>query len=86
MDTFASFTSSLDAPARSGAALIPSDVTPLPVLTRAVYIGVAGNLSVELADGDVVAFQNLPAGTILPIRVAKARATGTTAGGLVALW
>jgi hypothetical protein len=33
-----------------------------------------------------VVFQAVAAGTLLPIRAARINATGTTAGGLIALW
>lgn len=86
MDTFKNFHSSLESPARCAVAVVPSDTVPLPRVTRALYVGEGGSLCVEMVDGAVVVFRNLPAGTLLPVRVSKVRAGETTAGAIVGLW
>lgn len=59
------------------------EVNPIP---RALYVGVAGNLTVRLMnDSADVLFVGVPAGTVLPIRPQYVRASGTTAGSLVGL-
>jgi len=86
MDKFSDYPTSLTAPARDGAAVVPSDTVDLAVLPRAIYVGQTGNLSLRLAGGQTVAFQNVQAGSFLPIRAKGVNVTGTTATGLVALW
>ena len=43
-------------------------------------------ISAELASGTQVTFTAVPAGMILPLRLRKIRASGTTAQNIVALW
>jgi hypothetical protein len=71
----------------SGFAVTPSDTVDIRpnVVSDALYIGGAGNLSVVMADGQTTALAGVPVGTILPIRVTRVRATGTTATNIVAL-
>ncbi len=66
------------------AAITLSDSTELAP-TRSLFIGVGGNLKVTTAYGTDVTFQNVVAGSILPIQVIKVWSTGTTASGIVAL-
>jgi hypothetical protein len=73
-------------PARRLFAIVPNDNLDLPYLTTAVYVGVKGDLSViDSTSGAIIPFVAVPAGSILPIRVARVRATGTTAGALVGM-
>lgn len=64
-------------------------VTPdvyLPATSRALYIGVSGNLSVKMSgDGSDVIFPNVPVG-ILPVEVTRVNSAGTTASGIVSMW
>lgn len=54
----------------------------LPV--GAIYVGVAGNVSVIPADGSTaVTFVGLNAGQMVPVLVKALRASGTTASSLV---
>lgn len=85
-DTFASHQPGLTAPAAGAYAVTPSDSTPLAVVPRAVYVGSAGSLSAVMLSGETVSFAALQAGMIYPLRLRQVRATGTTAGGLVALY
>jgi hypothetical protein len=50
-----------------------------------LYVGVAGDLTVKMASGDVVKFTALSAG-FQPIQVLQVYATGTAATDIVALW
>jgi hypothetical protein len=52
--------------------------------SRAVYVGVAGNLVVIMANGQTVTFENMPVG-IHPISIVKVLNT-STAASLVALY
>ena len=86
MDNFSNFPTTPISPARSAIAVIPGDDIDLPNVTRAIYIGQAGDVSVHMADGDQVVFRGLPAGSLLPIRVIRVTGTSTTAGSIIALW
>ena len=56
--------------------------------TRAIFVGGAGTLSVVLASGNTVSFTvgANAIGFVLPFRVARVNATGTTATLIVALY
>ena len=68
------------------AAVTPSDTTDLANVTRGVYVGGAGDLTVINAAGVTITFKAVPVGTLLPIRVSRIKATLTTASNLIALW
>ena len=74
------------APASNAAAVTPDDSNDLSDVTRWLYVGGAGELTAVMDDGATAVFAAVPAGTLLPIRVSRVMATGTTAGDLVALW
>jgi hypothetical protein len=64
-----------------------SDTTVFVQPTRALYIGGAGNITVDMADGGPpIPFVGVQGGTILPIQVTRIYATGTTATSIVALY
>jgi hypothetical protein len=69
----------------SATAVVPSDTAEIP-LTRALYVGGAGNLAVTMSDGATVTFTGLTVGTILKIAVQQVKATNTTATNLLALY
>jgi len=72
-------------PAHSAVAITPSDSTSIPV-TRAIYVGVTGNIAVKMAeDENTLTFANVPVG-ILPIQVSQVLSTGTTATTMIALY
>lgn len=76
----------ITAPARRGFAITANDATDLAAETRAVYVGVAGDLAVVLSSGDEVSFAGLAGGTLLPVRARRVKATGTTATQLLGLY
>ena len=76
----------LTSPADNAAAVTPSDSTDLAYNSRALYIGGAGNLAVTMAGGGDVTFTGIPAGSILPVRVTRVKATSTTATSIVNLY
>ena len=51
-----------------------------------LYVGLAGNLTVETVGGDVVQFTGVPTGSFIPVQVLKVMSTGTDAQNIVALW
>ena len=86
MDKFSDYPTTLVAPARDAQAVTPHDTNELPVLPRAIYVGQTGDVSARLAGGQSVVFANVQAGSVLPVRARGINQTGTTAGGLLALW
>lgn len=72
------------ASAYGAAAVTASDATIIPT-TRALYIGVTGNIAVRMANGDLPTFANVPVG-VFPIQVDKVLSTGTTASSIVAMY
>lgn len=76
----------VDAPAREYSVVTPHDTTNLSKLSKALYIGGAGNVVAVDIDGNTCEFTAVPAGTVLPIRVKRVNATSTTATSIVALF
>lgn len=70
--------------AHGAVAVTPSDATIIPV-TRSLYVGVAGNLAVRMADGQTVTFVSMAAG-FAPLQVDKVLLTGTAATDIIALY
>ena len=67
---------------------VPSatDVNGNALTPRGVYVGVAGDLTVDMADGITsILFKNVPVG-VFPIAVSKIYKTGTGASSLVFLY
>ncbi len=72
-------------PAHDADEITPNDNAELPGgLSRAIYVGEPGNLSVMLGNGKVVTFMNASAG-YHPIRAIRVMAA-TDAGGIVAIY
>lgn len=82
---FGTLSSGLDAPASGGTTITPSDVTVLSQPSRAVWVGVAGNLAVRMHDGTSLTFVGVSAGSLLPLRVDQVLSTGTTASSIVTI-
>ena len=66
-----------------GAAVSLSDTTA--VAFDALYVGVVGNVKVDMKNGAALTFVAVPAGTVLKVRVVKVYSTGTTASSIVGL-
>ena len=82
---YTGFSASLEAPAQYAVAVTPDDDNDLAHVSRALYIGGAGDVSLVTAAGDTATFTGLPAGFVLPVRTSRVRETGTTATGIIAL-
>lgn len=76
----------LTSPADNLVAITPSDSTDLANVSRAIYVGGAGNLVVTPYGGGSNVTLAVVAGAVLPIRVSRVLSTGTTATGLVNLY
>jgi hypothetical protein len=74
-----------DPPAHA-AVVTPDDNASLTVISRALYVGGAGNLRILMAGGQTVTLAGITAGSLLPLRVDRVLATGTTATSIVAFW
>ena len=74
------------------AAVTPSDTSNIPSINGGVnngcilYVGGAGNVKVLTTGGDEVTLFSAQAGLVIPVKVLKVFATGTTATNIVALW
>lgn len=67
-------------------AIAPSDTVDLAKHVDSIYMGGAGDVKVNMIDGTTVTFKAVPVGTILPIRVSRVYATGTSATLMVGLY
>jgi len=84
-DPYAELSASLTSPASGAFAIVPHDTNSLPQTTRALYVGIGGDLTVEMHWGGVISFANLPDAALLPVRVNKVLAA-TTAASIVGLY
>lgn len=75
----------LDGPAIHGFGITPNNDVALAEVTRALYVGTAGDVAVLLMSGSSITLTNVPAGTLLPLRVQRVLATGTSATSIVGL-
>jgi hypothetical protein len=80
----------VDAPARMAALVAPHDTNDLPQYAKALYIGVAGDLTIvpagdTSANGTSVLFTNVPVGWF-PVQVRRVLDTGTDADEIVAVY
>lgn len=85
-DFFKNHSRGLSSPAESAQAITPDDAADLATTPRALYVGQAGDLAVTMLGGETVVLGAVPAGALLPLRVTRVRATGTTAGRILGLW
>lgn len=84
-DNHATLFEGLTAPADNAEAVTPSDSVSLVNVSRALWIGGAGNITVIMKDGTTVLFSGIQAGTWMPLRVSQVKATGTTATLIVSV-
>lgn len=75
----------IEHPATNAESVTPDDNNDLTKVTRSVYIGGAGDMKVDMADGGTVTFKSIPSGTILPIRVSRVYSTDTSASEIIGL-
>jgi hypothetical protein len=72
-------------PATYAVAVSPDDNNDIAYVSRAIYVGGAGNLEVVMLEGQTVVFSGIAAGTLLPIRVTRVKSGNTTATLILAL-
>lgn len=61
----------------------PNDGSDMALTTRALWVGVYGNVKVTTAEGDTVIFVGVQG--LLPVRAARVWANGTTATNIVGM-
>jgi hypothetical protein len=66
--------------------IIPNNEAVLTKPTTAIYVGIDGDLKVDLVGGTTVTFKSLVGGVFHPIRATKVYATGTTARDIVGVY
>ncbi len=71
-------------PASLGAEVIPDDTVALPIASKRLWVGGAGNISLVTVGGATVVYSGVPAGSYLNVRAAQVSATGTTATNIIA--
>ena len=87
IDMFKTHNRSLTSPPEDAMAVVPGPADgSLSHLTRALYVGVTGNLALRMQSGATVTLMDVPAGTFLPLRVEQVLSDGTTADGIVGFW
>lgn len=87
VDPYRAASRSIGDPAERSFAVTPNDSNDLTESTRGLWVGAAGNLSLMLVgDTAAVVFVGVQAGSLLPLRVKRVRATGTTATDIVGVY
>ena len=71
-------------PASMAADVTPSDSAPLPIASKRLWVGGAGNVSLVTTGGVAIIYSGVPAGSYLQVRAAQVNATGTTATNIIA--
>ena len=74
------------ASAQHAVVITPSDSVDLTTVSRALWIGGAGNISVVMYGGEIVTISGIQAGSLLPLMVKRVNSTNTTATLIVSLW
>jgi hypothetical protein len=85
MGSYAGRQSNLSDPASHAFAVTPSDGSDLSTWALALYVAGSGDVRVTTWGGETVTFAGVPAG-VLPVRVRRVHATGTTATGIIGLY
>ncbi len=86
-DAFSAAADQVSAPARRALAVTPHDSHPLADIPKALFIGTGGSITMRGVDGAAdQQWVNVPSGALLPFRAAYIRATGTSAGNILALY
>ncbi|MEM9224102.1 MAG: hypothetical protein AAGB11_17100 [Pseudomonadota bacterium] len=84
-DLYSTYDRGLNAPAANAFVITPSN-TDITHVTRAIYVGGAGDLEVRMVGGVRLTFTGLNAGTVLPCSVDRVFPTETTATDIIGLY
>jgi hypothetical protein len=85
-DTFETVATGMSGPAENAFAITPDNDNDLATVTRWLYVGTAGHVKIDTANGDTVTLNSLAAGVLHPIRARRVYATGTAALTIVGLY
>lgn len=85
VNNFAGYNDAPNLPPQNAAAVTTSDTNDLSYVSKSLYIGVSGDVTVITAVGQTVTLKSVPVG-MQQIRVSRVKATGTTATDIVAWW
>lgn len=85
-DTNSKYAAGLTTPARRAAAVTPDDSTDLTDVPRALWVGVAGDISLIMQDDTAAVIITGATVGYHPLRAKRIRSTGTTATNIVALY
>lgn len=61
--------------------IVPSDEKNGSFMT--LYVGEGGDVTINTEDGQKVTLSNVPSGALIPLRISRVFATGTTASKMV---
>lgn len=84
VDDFDGYGSSLDSPGTNAESVVPNDDSDLSRVSRALWIGVAGNVKLTTLGGDTVVF--VGAQGWMPLRVSRIHSDETTASAIISVW
>ena len=87
-DNYSCYTQTPLGPPRSGAAVTANDGTALSNVATHLWVGVGGNLAVQMANtpGVNLVLQNVPNGTWLSLQVSYVMQSNTTCSAILAFW
>lgn len=85
VDEFKTMAPGLTSPATDAFVITPADGSDLARVTRGLWVGGGGDVSVVTQGGTTVTLKGAPAGSLIPIRAVRVRSTGTTATDIVGL-
>lgn len=85
-DKFENIRPALESPGEGILEVTPDDATDLGQVSRALYVGASGDIAVRMKDGSTGTLVGVSAGMILPLRVTRVLATGTTASSIIAVY
>ncbi|MCX7257999.1 MAG: hypothetical protein NTZ64_15130 [Polaromonas sp.] len=83
VDLLSGYSDAPTAPARRLLDVTPADGVDLPFVSKWLFVGGAGTISLLAAGDTVPVTLSVGAGTLLPVRAAQVLATGTTASAIV---
>lgn len=76
-DKFANYSDNLSSPFTNGEDVTPNDDVDLSMVSRGLYLDVAGTVRVMLEGGYITTYESLVVGVHHPIRVKRVFETGT---------
>lgn len=85
-DSFGYIGDSPEFSARKLVAITPSNDNDLAYVTKALFVGVGGTITLIAVDDTASIQLTVPTGAIIPVRAKRVLATGTAATGIVGMY